>query len=169
MVTIEEQIEILDKHFQNCLSFWKRNGSCEISAFELALYDLRDTWYNPFSTKSSTLNRDITLEICATYTARLDSMYKQHWDNHKKTFRDDHIRRCTECSKPMKEGYLVGQGAQYYCSDECLHKHYTLQEWNRLCCQNGDEDICNTPDYNWESKEISDENYYTEWESIYTE
>lgn len=42
---------------------------------------------------------------------------------------DDEKRRCSECKKEMSEGYCIENGEEYYCSDECLHKHYTESEY----------------------------------------
>ena len=44
----------------------------------------------------------------------------------------EHIRVCSECGKPMYEGYCIENGAEYYCSDECLHKNMTEEEYERL-------------------------------------
>ena len=41
-------------------------------------------------------------------------------------------RKCDECGKGMNEGYVIDAGAAYYCSDECLHKHFTEEEWTEL-------------------------------------
>ena len=38
------------------------------------------------------------------------------------------FRVCDECGKPMIEGYVV-DGCEMYCSDECLHKHLTDEEF----------------------------------------
>lgn len=55
------------------------------------------------------------------------------------------MRICTECGeKDFMTGYVVDAGAEYYCSDECLHKHYTEQEWEDMYQDAGDT-------------------YYTEW------
>ncbi len=43
----------------------------------------------------------------------------------------DCFRICEECGNPMIEGYLV-DGCSTYCSDECLHKHYSEEEFNAL-------------------------------------
>ncbi|MBQ3944106.1 MAG: hypothetical protein II670_00645 [Alphaproteobacteria bacterium] len=43
----------------------------------------------------------------------------------------DCFRICDECGKPMIEGYVV-DGCDTYCSDECLHKHITDEEYNEL-------------------------------------
>lgn len=43
----------------------------------------------------------------------------------------DCFRICEECGKPMIEGYVV-DGCDTYCSDECLHKHITDEEFNSL-------------------------------------
>jgi hypothetical protein len=37
-------------------------------------------------------------------------------------------RQCSECKKGMNSGYIIGNGDEYYCSDECLHKEYTPAE-----------------------------------------
>lgn len=52
-------------------------------------------------------------------------------------------RICTECGRKMMSGYCVGDGLEYYCSDDCLHKNYTDEEWTDI--------------YN------SDWGYWTEW------
>ena len=43
----------------------------------------------------------------------------------------DYFRVCDECGKPMIVGYVVN-GCDTYCSDECLHKHLTDEEFNEL-------------------------------------
>lgn len=55
-------------------------------------------------------------------------------------------RKCSECNKEMSEGYCIENGMEYYCSDECLYKHYTQEEFDELYDDgNGDS-------------------YWTEWE-----
>lgn len=39
---------------------------------------------------------------------------------------------CSECGELILEGYIVCDGEAYYCSDECLHKHYTDEEWREM-------------------------------------
>ena len=41
-------------------------------------------------------------------------------------------RCCDECGAGMNEGYCIGGGLEYFCSDECLHKHYTAEEWDEM-------------------------------------
>ena len=48
----------------------------------------------------------------------------------------------------MNEGYVVGGGAEYYCTDECLHKNYTPAQWTAM---SADQDH-------------NDSNYWTKWE-----
>lgn len=43
-----------------------------------------------------------------------------------------HVRICSHCGKPMGWGYCVDDGCAYYCSDECLHQHYSEEEFLRL-------------------------------------
>lgn len=44
----------------------------------------------------------------------------------------DNIRHCSECGKEMWEGFCIGGGLHYYCSETCLHKNYTEKEYNDL-------------------------------------
>ena len=59
---------------------------------------------------------------------------------------EQNLRICSECGKTMTEGYCIENGLEYYCSDNCLHKHYTEEEYNKMY-DNGNGD-----------------SYYTEWE-----
>ena len=43
----------------------------------------------------------------------------------------DCFRVCDECGKPMIEGYVV-DGRDTYCSDACLHKQLTEEEFKEL-------------------------------------
>ncbi len=50
----------------------------------------------------------------------------------------DCFRVCYECGRPMIEGYVV-DGCDTYCSEECLHKHITDEEFDELFDEgNGD-------------------------------
>ena len=57
---------------------------------------------------------------------------------------DDDERYCSVCGKFMKSGYCIGDGQEYYCSDDCLHKRYSQEVYNEMY-----ESNCA---------------YYTEWE-----
>jgi len=61
-------------------------------------------------------------------------------------FRDTskECRRCSVCGRLMQEGYCVDAGWKYYCSDECLHKDFTDEEWEEECKNN-------------------DQSYWTQW------
>ena len=56
------------------------------------------------------------------------------------------MRICTECGNEMNQGYLIDNGFEYYCSDKCLHKNYTIEEWEEMY-DDGNSD-----------------SYWTEWE-----
>jgi hypothetical protein len=60
-----------------------------------------------------------------------------------------YARKCDKCNSGMNEGYIIGNG-EYYCTDECLHKVYTIKEWEEM---SGGED------------NLSEESYWTEWET----
>jgi len=44
----------------------------------------------------------------------------------------EHVRCCSECGKPMYEGFCIENGAEYYCSKECLHKNISEGEYTKL-------------------------------------
>lgn len=56
------------------------------------------------------------------------------------------MRTCTHCGKSMTNGYCIDNGCEYYCSDECLHEHYTEEEYLEMY-DDGEGD-----------------SYWTEWE-----
>jgi len=61
---------------------------------------------------------------------------------------DNYLRTCSHCGKGMHEGYCINSGEEYYCSDECLHEHYTEEEYLEMYDDgNGDS-------------------YWTEWEIL---
>lgn len=41
-------------------------------------------------------------------------------------------RICSACGKPMHEGYCIGDGLEYYCSETCLHTVYTQEEYRKM-------------------------------------
>lgn len=43
----------------------------------------------------------------------------------------DCFRVCNECGKPMIEGFVI-DGCSTYCSEECLNKHISIEEFNHL-------------------------------------
>jgi hypothetical protein len=48
---------------------------------------------------------------------------------------DEHAessRTCAACSKTMTKGYCIADGAEYYCSDECLHTEISKEEYDEL-------------------------------------
>ena len=57
------------------------------------------------------------------------------------------MRICNHCGKELKlNRYVVDNGLEYYCCDQCLNAHYTPEEWAKMY-DNGDGD-----------------SYWTEWE-----
>lgn len=45
---------------------------------------------------------------------------------------EEDFRVCSLCNSVVQNGYVVGDGLEYYCSDNCLNKKYTSKEWNEL-------------------------------------
>lgn len=42
-------------------------------------------------------------------------------------------RICTCCGKQMDSGYCIGDGEEYFCSDECLNAYYSEEEYEQMC------------------------------------
>ena len=55
------------------------------------------------------------------------------------------LRVCSKCFNIINEGYVVGGGDEYYCTDKCLHEEISIEEWENLL------------------KGYDSDNYYTEW------
>lgn len=54
-------------------------------------------------------------------------------------FNFQYVRICSHCGKPMAWGYCIGGGSEYYCSEKCLHQHYSEEEFLRMY-DNGNSD-----------------------------
>ena len=57
---------------------------------------------------------------------------RQARKQHRAETEENHSRICNECLKPMREGYCIDGGSEYYCSDRCLHVHYTPEERRKI-------------------------------------
>ena len=55
-------------------------------------------------------------------------------------------RFCDNCGKYITRGYVIENGCEYYCCDNCLHTRYTDDEYLEMY-DDGEGD-----------------SYYTEWE-----
>lgn len=45
---------------------------------------------------------------------------------------NDCCKICDECGHLMDEGFVVDDGFEYYCEEDCLHKHYSEKEWEEM-------------------------------------
>lgn len=45
---------------------------------------------------------------------------------------DDNFRVCTCCRELMPDGYVIDDGLEYFCSDDCLHSTYTHEEYMEM-------------------------------------
>ena len=41
-------------------------------------------------------------------------------------------RICTECKNKVSSCFIINDGDEYYCSEECLHKHYTEKQYIKM-------------------------------------
>lgn len=67
------------------------------------------------------------------------------------------MRTCCVCgNQKLWDGFVYGDGLRYYCSEECLHEHFTHEEWTAL--------------YEESEADGSYDCYWTEWyDSVFYE
>jgi hypothetical protein len=66
-----------------------------------------------------------------------------------------YAHKCDECGNGMNEGYVIEGANEHYCSDECLHKNVTPDDFQNFYIGNMDDD----------DDDIGDiQIYWTEWE-----
>ena len=41
-------------------------------------------------------------------------------------------RICSECGKEMVDGYCLGGGEEYYCTENCLYERYTQKQYSDM-------------------------------------
>ena len=42
-------------------------------------------------------------------------------------------RICNTCGDEMFAGYVINDGEEYYCSDDCLHSVFSEEEYEEMC------------------------------------
>lgn len=89
---------------------------------------------------------DLKNEIVKFWDISKDDIIMNELQNIMNSEEEKETRTCSECNKEMTQGYCIENGEEYYCSDECLHNHYTQEEYEEMYDDgNGDS-------------------YWTEWE-----
>ena len=57
-----------------------------------------------------------------------------------------YARLCDICKGGFNEGFVTGNGEEYFCSDKCLHKKYSKKVWAKM------------------HEEDNENNYWSTWE-----
>lgn len=88
--------------------------------------------------------QNYTNEFCA-YTDPDEEVTAEDIEENMLIFTSDgeiygEYRICDKCGAIMTEGYIVFE--DYYCSDECLHKDYSQEEYERLYEEYEDDINC---------------------------
>lgn len=114
-------------------------------------------------------DESVDIEDCAITFGEVHRITKQQYfqiiNQYRPSFNHD-TKVCDECGELIHEGYSVEHGRECYCSEKCLNKHYTPDEWCRMSCQEGAEDDCCSSDYDWDNDCGNDENGFVEFKNI---
>jgi hypothetical protein len=86
-----------------------------------------DSYFNQLIKEKGGLSAEDIQEIMADYVLK-HSTAEELVDE----LELEHIRVCSECGKPMTEGFCIEDGAEYYCSEDCLHKNLSEEEYDNL-------------------------------------
>ena len=86
-----------------------------------------DSYFNQLIKENGGLSAEDIQEIMADYVLK-HSTAEELVDE----LELEHIRVCSECGKPMTEGFCIEDGAEYYCSEDCLHKNLSDEEYENL-------------------------------------
>ena len=71
----------------------------------------------------------------AMKTAREKGVIPKSLCDHIVKISEEEYRVCTACGELMQEGYCIDDGAEYFCSDDCLNSYYSEEEYLELCEQ----------------------------------
>jgi hypothetical protein len=108
MLSYNESIEVLAAFYKNCKQFWLSVGKDAMEANKLALRDVEHITKDPFSPNGDAIDPLAKGEIL------------------------DQKRVCEKCGKAMTSGFLVYDGAIYYCSEACMFQDITEEEYEML-------------------------------------
>lgn len=130
---------ILKEYFFQCYSFWvEREHKPWREAWELAKSEVMAVKRDPFSPHGN----EAPPEQIAEFIQWLE--------------KNDNIRRCSVCGKPMTEGYYLD--GDYACSDECRNEWYMKHGDTRNDLEAA------IKEYYQDSEEDDSEYYWTDWE-----
>lgn len=85
-----------------------------------------DTDFEENDTQTSSVS---CIDEADTYNTALDTIKEMIETYQDKNY--DYCRICSECGHLMDNGYVI-EDDEYYCSDECLHKNLTEEEYLKL-------------------------------------
>jgi hypothetical protein len=105
----------------------ERKDPTEVLRQEVLASKMLDSYYHQLIKEKGGLSAEDIQELMADYVLK-HSTAEELVDE----LELENIRVCSECSKPMTEGYCIEDGAEYYCSEECLHKNLTDEEYENL-------------------------------------
>lgn len=85
-----------------------------------------------FEDEEGTKRRESKEKLVEEARKDLDTMRKDYIAKLENGEDDESYRECSECEDIMNEGYLIDDGSEYYCSDACLEKNMTKEEYLEL-------------------------------------
>lgn len=75
----------------------------------------------------------------------------------------DVTRVCSICHNIIVEGYVLNGGEDYFCSEECLYKEISKEEWDAMTAYLIDPEDRTEKQEEWYMEYGDTDSYYTEW------
>jgi hypothetical protein len=139
---------------------------------------LKKSHMNAFDYGSDTRTIVLTLfgEVLSNYIANDRHKVIQALNDFKDSLEhptdSSELKFCNECGKLVHNGFCIGGGEEYFCSEECLHKNYTEGEYLAMYAglDNNDQNECERAlsmtgkELDKLSEENDSQTYFTSWE-----
>jgi hypothetical protein len=183
-LTDDEQLSIIEKVAHN-LQGVKLSESVEevlVKVLNSKVTDITDSLkkshMNAFDYGSDTRTIVLTLfcEVLSNYIATDRYKVIQALNDFKDVLEhptdSSELKFCDECGRLMHDGFCIGGGEEYFCSQECLYKNYTEGEYLAMYAglDNTDQKECEKAlsmtgeELDKLSEENDSQTYFTSWE-----
>lgn len=76
----------------------------------------------------------------------------------------DCIKVCNNCGDFMSRGFVINDGEEYYCSEDCRNGEISEEDWSKYCAYLIFEEERTEEEQQWANEYGDTGCYYTEWD-----